>query len=134
MNNLELEIAQLQQKIEEKKNLLEQQGGIVEEKELVSSALNEMFTGSTGATPNVGATVSSSSQPVSDMGTSYLDNIDEQTAETISLLIQKLPTIGIVKVVAEAELAGPYLVDVLHDALVDKMYEELVQRGFIKAK
>lgn len=134
MDNLELEIAQLQQKIEEKKNLLEQQGGIVEEKELVSSALNEMFTGSTGATPNVGTMASSSSQPVSDTGKSYLDNIDDQTAETISLLIQKLPTIGIAKVVEEAEVSGPYLVDVLHDALVDKMYEELLQRGFIKAK
>lgn len=134
MNNLELEIAQLQQRIEEKKNLLEQQGGIVEEKELVSTALGEMFTRSAGVTPSVEAVVSSSPRPVSGEGTSYLDNVDDQTAETISLLVQKLPTIGIAKVVAEAEITGPYLVDVLHDALVDKMYEELVQRGFIKTK
>lgn len=139
MDNLELEIAQLQQKIEEKKNLLEQQGGIVEEKELVGSALREMFTGASAPSgvsqPAVsgGATSVTSDQTVV-RDTSYLDNIDNQTAETIGILIQKLPEIGIAKTVAEAELGGPFLVDVLHDALVDRMYDELVQRGFIKAK
>lgn len=139
MDNLELEIAQLQQKIEEKKNLLEQQGGIVEEKELVGSALREMFTGasapSAASLPAAsGAATSQTSAATDDKGVSYLDNVDDQTAETISSLIQKLPEVGIAKTVAEAEIGGPFLVDVLHDALVDKMYEELVQRGFIKSK
>ncbi|MFA6476357.1 MAG: hypothetical protein WCV68_02965 [Candidatus Paceibacterota bacterium] len=139
MNNLELEIAQLQQKIEEKKNQLEQQGGIVEEKELVGSALREIFTGASapsGASlPATSAAVTAKASTVTDdKSISYLDNIDDQTAETISLIIQKLPETGIAKAVSEAELAGPFLVDVLHDALVDRMYDELVQRGFIKTK
>jgi TolA-binding protein len=140
MNNLELEIAQLQQKIEEKKNQLEQQGGIVEEKELVGSALQEMFTGASapsGASQpvsTVATIVAKASDAATDKDVSYLDHVDTETAEAIGLLIQKLPEIGIAKAVAEAEVSGPYRVDVLHDALVDRMYDELVQRGFIKTK
>ncbi len=138
MDNLELEIAQLQQKIEEKKNQLEQQGGIVEEKELVGSALREMFTGANqmpmGQVPVAGNGSTQTSQATMVKDDSYLDTVDSETAEAISLLIQKLPETGIAKAVAEAEISGPYRVDVLHDALVDRMYDELVQRGFIKAK
>lgn len=140
MNNLELEIAQLQRKIEEKKNQLEQQGGIVEEKELVGSALREIFTG-VSAPSGASLPMTSSAVATAKAGTatndkdiSYLDNIDNQTAETISLIIQKLPETGIAKAVSEAELGGPFLVDVLHDALVDRLYDELVKRGFIKEK
>jgi len=133
MNNLELEIAQLQQKIEEKKNLLEQQGGIIEEKELVSASLKEMFTGSSSTSASSVTNVSApNTRTASNQSASYLDTVDDQTAETIGLLIQKLPELGIAKVMAEAEAGGPFLVDVMHDALVDKMYDELVKRGLLK--
>lgn len=131
-NVLEAEIAELQQKIEAKKNLLEQQGGIIEERDLLSSSINEMFTGTSGLTAKQ---VSSSVEPTplaDSVVTSYLDNLDDQTTEIVNALIQKLPELGITKVVAEAELNGPYMVDVLHDALVDKMHDELVQRGLLK--
>ena len=139
MDKLELEIAELQQKIEEKRNLLEQQGGIVEEKELVSSAVREMFTAgnslpvSNQAIMTTDANTTAHTAPKTYDGKgSYLDHLDEQTATLISGLIQKVPTVGIAKVVAEAELAGPYAVDALHDALVDKLYEELKNRGIVK--
>jgi len=134
MNNLEIEIAQLQQRIEEKKNLLEQQGGIIEEKELVSNALNEMFTGSGGvlASQTPSNQVKVSTGKTSDPDVSYLGNIDEETVRDVNALIEKLPSLGIAGVVREAELGGAYLMDVLHDVLVDKMYEELTQRGLIK--
>jgi len=135
-NVLELEIAELQKKIEEKKNQLEQQGGIVEERDLVASAVKEIFL--------PGQAVPVSTQPVTDTGAvahttpttsdrsgSYLDHLDEQTAATVSELIQKVPTVGIAKVVTEAELAGPYIIDALHDALVDKLYDELKSRGIV---
>ncbi|HRZ30115.1 MAG TPA: hypothetical protein P5274_00365 [Candidatus Paceibacterota bacterium] len=134
MNNLEIEIAQLQQEIETRKNLLEQQGGIIEEKELVSNALNEMFTGSGGVVASQTSRSQAQTQAgkTSDPDVSYLSNVDEETVRDVNALIQKLPTLGIAGIVKEAELGGAYLVDVLHDVLVDKMYEELTQRGLIK--
>ena len=134
LNVLEVEIAELQQKIEARKNLLEQQGGIIEEKKLVNNAINEMFTGSGGvvASQDPSNPTQVPLGKTSDPDVSYLSNVDEQTVRDVNTLIQKLPTSGIAKIVKEAELGGPYLVDVLHDILVDKMYEELTQRGLIK--
>jgi|GEM_PF-5690368 hypothetical protein len=134
LNVLEAEIAELQQKIETRKNLLEQQGGIIEEKKLVSNAINEMFTGSGGvlASQAPGSSAQVSTGKTSDPDVSYLSSVDEETVRDVNALIQKLPSLGISGIVKEAELGGPYLVDVLHDILVDKMYEELTQRGLIK--
>ena len=136
-NVLELEIAELQKRIEEKKNALEQQGGIIEEKELVNNAVKEMFLAgqvaptSTQPVIDIGATAHTTVQTDDRQG-SYLDHLDDQTASLINELIQKMPTVGIAKVVAEAQVAGPYVTDALHDALVDKLYDELKSRGIVK--
>lgn len=136
-NVLELEIAELQKRIDEKKNVLEQQGGIVEEKELVAGAVKEMFLAGQSAPVSaqpvidVGATAHTTPQTADGKG-SYLDHLDEQTAQLVTELIQKVPTEGIVKTVKEAELAGPYVVDAFHDALVDKLYDELKARGIVE--
>lgn len=128
---LEAEIVELQKKIEEKKNLLETKGGIIEERSLVSEAVSDLFSGA--SSPNL-AVASSSGARTDDNKASYLDHLDNQTAETVTSLIEKMPQVGIAKVVAEAQMGNPYLIDALHDALVDKLYEELVTRGFILNK
>lgn len=128
---LEAEIAELQKKIDEKKNILESQGGIIEEKELVSEAIEELFI----------RPVADSKQPTANNSSvnvvensSYLENLDPQTTESITILIERIPQVGIAKVVAEASLGNPYLIDVLHDALVDRLYEELLARGLVSSK
>lgn len=137
-NTLEVEIAELQKKIDEKRNILENQNGIIEERELVSSALSELFTGvgaqttTNQVTPASDIKFTSSESPI-DSG-SYLDQLDDQTTTNVTSLIEELPNLGIAKVVAKASAESPFLVDVLHDALVDKLYGELVSRGLVKEK
>jgi len=135
-NVLELEIAELQKRIDEKKNVLERQGGIVEEKELVAGAVKEMFLAgqsapvSTQPVATTPATAHTTPQTIDGQG-SYLDHLDEQTAQIVTELIQKVPTEGIAKMVKEAELAGPYVIDAFHDALIDRLYDELKSRGIL---
>jgi len=129
---LEAEIAELQKKIDEKKNILESQGGIVEEKAIVSEAVEELFI--QPVVNNSQTTASSKSSDAGDKTVSYLDNLDPQTTESITALIERIPQVGIAKVVGEASLGNPYLIDALHDALVDKLYEELLARGIVSSK
>jgi len=132
MDNFEAEIAELQKRIEAKRNMLEQQGGIVEEKQLVREAMTELLASAQTQTVTPAPVPVSATVKPAAAGASYLDNLDNQTAETVNNLIQLLPTEGLAKAVAQAELAGPFVVDALHDALVDKLYDELKQRGLVK--
>ena len=140
MNNLEQEIADLQKMIETKRDQLEKDGGIVEEKDLVRQSVREMFLDATE--PKVGQTVFSqnssavtstpaTSQTASITG-SYLDYLDDQTAEVINNLVAQIGTKGITAVINEVSAKEPFVVDAFHDALVDKLYDELKTRGLVK--
>ncbi len=130
MNNLETEIAELQKMIVTKRDQLEKEGGIVEEKELVRQSVKEMFLG----TPQVSTTTTSPvpvpTQTVPVNG-SYLDYLDDQTAEIINNLIGDIQTKGITPVINQVAGQEPFVVDAFHDALVDKLYDELKQRGLV---
>lgn len=134
MDNLEQEIAELQRKIEEKRNLLEQQGGIIEEKEFVRESVKEILPQAQAQTEQTPETVRPAVKVEAPTGeVSYLDHLDEESLGIVNSLIEELPTLGLAKVVTKAESYNiPYLVDALHDALVDKLYEELKSRGFVK--
>jgi len=134
MDNLEQEIAELQKKIEEKRNLLEQQGGIIEEKELVSEAVREVAsTVSETRSEELSPVAPAKAEKAKPDDASYLDLLDEESVTMLNDLITKLPEIGLAKTVAMAESYNiPYLVDALHDVLVDRLYDELKSRGFVK--
>lgn len=141
MNNLEVEIAELQKMIEAKRDQLEKEGGIIEEKELVRQSVKEMFldkTTPTTPTPVVAASNSSSvptttaSSPVVPPNGSYLDYLDPQTTEIINNLIGEIKDKGITPVIDEVAGQEPFVVDAFHDALVDKLYEELKARGLVE--
>jgi len=143
MNNLEVEIAELQKMIEAKRDQLEKEGGIVEEKELVRQSVKEMFLDKAvpstlpqaatpidqTATPAVSATTNV--QPNS-ADASYLDYLDADTTEKINHLIEEIPTKGIAPVIDEVAGQEPFVIDALHDALIDKLYDELKSRGLVK--
>ena len=140
MNNLEQEIADLQKMIEAKRDELEKSGGIVEEKDLVRQSVREMFLDATE--PKAGQTIPSQNsstvtptpatpQTVPTTG-SYLDYLDDQTAEMINGLVAQIGTKGITAVINEALAQEPFVVDAFHDALVDKLYDELKTRGLVK--
>ncbi|MFA6254238.1 MAG: hypothetical protein WC640_03260 [Candidatus Paceibacterota bacterium] len=142
MNNLEVEIAELQKMIEAKRDQLEKEGGIVEEKELVRQSVKEMFldkavpstapqTNTAQTTAVANQTAISAGQTVPSNG-SYLDYLDPQTTEIINNLIGEIQSKGITPVIDEVAGQEPFVVDAFHDALVDKLYDELKARGLVK--
>ena len=142
MNNLEQEIADLQKMIETKRDQLEKEGGIVEEKELVRQSVKEMFLDKAvpSSAPATDTTQTDATQkptvvPASDnvqASDSYLDHLDDQTAEIINHLVAEIPQKGITPVINEVAGQEPFVVDAFHDALVDKLYDELKSRGIVK--
>ncbi|MFA5001104.1 MAG: hypothetical protein WC531_02655 [Candidatus Paceibacterota bacterium] len=139
MNNLEQEIADLQKMIEAKRDELEKSGGIVEEKDLVRQSVREMFLDSTepkaGQTPTPTPLYSSSASTAAQAvlaSDSYLDHLDDQTTEVINGLVAQIGTKGITSVINEVVGREPFVVDAFHDALVDKLYDELKERGLVK--
>ena len=144
MNNLEQEIADLQKMIEAKRDQLEKDGGIVEEKELVRQSVKEMFLGASA--PKAGQATTAQTDDVQNQATtsvtakaqvvlssdSYLDHLDDQTAEMINHLVAEIPTKGIASVINEVSGQEPFIIDAFHDALVDKLYDELKSRGLVK--
>ena len=67
-----------------------------------------------------------------DDGDDYLDSLDESTAQVVNNLIAKLPEIGLAKTIALARETNPFYLDVLHDALTSRLYDELVAQGYLK--
>lgn len=131
---IEAEIAQLQQMIEVKRNQLESQSGIVEEKELVRSALKEMIgLGEPQAAP--ASSVSNGqaiSQTTSTISGSYLDRLDEEGVATVNRYIEGIGQQGLVKTLNKVAAESPFVVDAVHDVLVDKLYEQLKAKNLIK--
>ncbi len=143
MNNLESEIAELQKMIEAKRDQLEKEVGIVEEKELVRQSVREMFLDTTtpplsssanplpAQSPTPVSTPSVKVQPNS-ASASYLDYLDADTTEKINHLIEEIPAKGVALVIDEVAAQEPFVIDAFHDALVDKLYDELKARGLVK--
>lgn len=142
MNNLENEIAELQKMIEAKRDQLEKEGGIIEEKELVRQSVQEMFldavSPSSTTSPTLLSQNASSVTTTTDRiqpnlaSTSYLDYLDDETAEKINELIAELPTRGVASTIEKVGMQEPFVIDAFHDALVDKLYDELKARGLTK--
>jgi len=132
MNNLEQEIAELQKMIEAKRDQLEKAGGIIEEKELVRQSVREMFLNVPAQIPLSTTTPTPATTQTVPVGGSYLDYLDPQTTETINRFIGEIQAKGITPVINEVASQKPFVVDAFHDALVDKLYDELKQRGLIK--
>lgn len=142
MNNLENEIAELQKMIEAKRDQLEKEGGIIEEKELVRQSVREMFLDA--VSPGSTTPPTSLSQNATSVTTmtdriqpnlasaSYLDYLDDETAEKINELIAELPTRGVASTIEKVGMQEPFVIDAFHDALVDKLYDELKARGLTK--
>ena len=121
-HNLEAEIAELNREIEIKRAELEQEKGIVEEREAVSEVVASHVYASDTSTQAVSPAPSSAN---------YLDNLDADTVVLVNNLISDIPKAGIKKTIARARAEHPFVLDAFHDALVTKLYEELKERGLI---
>lgn len=62
---------------------------------------------------------------------SYVKDADEETQARVEHLLSLVFSDGIEKAVREAERASPFSIDAFHDALIDKLYDELKKRGVL---
>ena len=136
-SSIEAEIAELSQKIAEKRQQLEAGKGIIEERDLLKSAVVEKFT----STPSQGATsttTQTTSQKVAQTAVastadkSYLDTLDPDSRLIVEGLVESVFRDGMAKTLKDLELQEPYIIDAFHDELTDKLYDELKKRGVLK--
>tara|TARA_Y100000310_G_scaffold26610_1_gene25393 strand:- start:381 stop:773 length:393 start_codon:yes stop_codon:yes gene_type:complete len=122
-NVLEQEIAELSQKIEEKRTQLEKESNILDEKDLVRAAVED--------TVNDQRVLQQVTIQKKDDDTSYLDTLSEENANKVSSLLGILSEKGLKHAIDMAKSEAPVVLDAFHDSLVDRMYEELRARKLI---
>ena len=61
----------------------------------------------------------------------YMKNYDEKTKSAVRQLIQTAWQKGIEAAINESRQHGPFVADALHDALVDKLYNQLKERKLL---
>ncbi len=127
----EEEIRQLEQKLQEKKRELQEHGDVPHEKEVLREVLRTHIE---ELKPSMQA--STLQEPAGQQPVSLSDGLQNQADELAKKeareeYIKKLVEIALSKslqaAVAEARKTSPYLLDELHDHLVDEYYEKLVQ-------
>jgi len=126
-NIIEKDIERLSREVKEKRNLPEYKE--LTEKELVKKSLEPMIK----LVPQAGEPVVKSQQ--STVSSQVLPNYLKDSPAEIKLQVEKLVDAvfhqGLEKTVKEANRAGAFILDAFHDALTDKLYEELKQRKLI---
>jgi hypothetical protein len=136
-NSIEAEIAELSQKIAEKRKELESSKGIVEEREVVKSAIGEKISNNVPQAVSAALSATGANTKASGAGTpppagkSYLDYIDEESRAIVEDLVESVFVNGLEKTLKGLEMQEPYIIDVFHDVLTDKIYDELKKRGAI---
>ena len=124
--NIEAEIAALSAQIEAKRAQLEQErGSAVESHEVLHHVVGEKVYGEPRPIVPLHATHTSTST------TSYLDGLDPADIEKINILIDMIPKQGIKKTIEQAKNEPAYILDAFHDALVDKLHDELKKQKLI---
>ncbi|PIR44052.1 hypothetical protein COV23_01930 [Candidatus Wolfebacteria bacterium CG10_big_fil_rev_8_21_14_0_10_31_9] len=125
LNALELDIERLSQEIKEKKALIEHQS--TSERDLIKQSLYPVIQ------KNYSASAPILIKPDEKIESDILPNYLKDSSEEIKLKVEELIDItfksGIEKAASEASKFGPFIVDAYHDAVSDKLYEELVKRG-----
>ena|SRR3989338_67178 len=124
--NLEQEIAVLSQQIEAKRSQLElERGGHVESREILHTIIGEKISGALAPIPNP------KSGNIKPSASSYLDDLGPVDIEKLNALIDLIPKLGIAKTIEQVKNETPFLLDAFHDALVDKLHDELKRQKLI---
>ena len=140
-NSIEAEIAELSQKIAEKRKQLESRSGVVEERDLVKSATIEQIgqnstppVASNDITPKSDTQKSQAKTVVFDpaSGKSYLDYLDEESRDRVTTLVGVAFEKGIKEAIKQAKTEEPFILDAFHDVLRDKVFKEIKDRGIIR--
>ena len=107
--------------------------GAGERKDVLRAAVGERI-GVSGASQANGGTVAEPSVPPihhSLVLPKYAADMPEETQLLVETLIDKAWHKGIDAATADARKAGPVILDMFHDALAGKIYEEMQKRGML---
>ena len=134
--NIEAEIAELSRQIEEKRRSLEETRGItVEHKEAIREMVAEKLFFSAPPVASAGSQTTSSlgdTTAKTVKGSSYLDSLDPETITRVNELIGLVGAKGLSAAIAASKNEPAFVLDAFHDALVDRLYDELIARDLIK--
>ncbi|NCO15486.1 hypothetical protein AUJ30_00375 [Candidatus Wolfebacteria bacterium CG1_02_39_135] len=123
---IEKDIERLSKEIAEKKNLPEYKE--VPERELIKQTLQPLVRQATSDKQQVTKKEEETKETV-------LPDYLKDSPPEIKLRVEKLVDLvfhqGIEKTIKEANQAGPFILDAFHDALTDKLYDELKKRNLI---
>jgi len=125
-NILEQDIERLSRQIKENKNSPEYKE--LSEREILRRSLGPIIQ-----RPVLNQPIQFS--PAKPFQTTILPNYLINDPDEIKINVEKLIDMtfhrGVEKTVEEAQKFGPYVLDAYHDALTDKLYEELKKRGIL---
>ena len=126
-NIIERDIERLSKEIAEKKNLPEYKE--VPEKELIKQTLEPIIKSAAVSQP--AAAVSSQSKSDNQTLPNYLNDSPLEVKLQVEKLVESVFRQGIEKAVKEASKNSAFVLDAFHDALTDKLYDELKKRKLI---
>lgn len=126
-NTVEKDIERLGKEVAEKQKSLEYRG--LSEKELIKQTLKPIIKSGAVSQPSVAA----GAQPASDNQTlpNYLKDSPAEIKLQVKKLVDSVFHQGIEKAVKEASKNSAFILDAFHDALTDKLYDELKKRKLI---
>lgn len=125
-NIIEQDIERLSREVKEKRNLPEYKE--VPERELIKQTLQPLIRPSAPAAPSVAKPAPSTEETILP---DYLKDSPAEIKLEVEKLVDAIFHQGIEKTVKEANRAGAFVLDAFHDALTDKLYEELKKRNLI---
>lgn len=124
-NILERDIERLNKEIAEKRSLPEHKN--LSERELIKKTLPPI------SRQNFNQKTQSADQTTTEKTflPDYMKNLPAETKLQVEQLIDLTIHQGIEKVIKRAQRASPFILDAFHDALTDKLHEELKKRKLI---
>lgn len=124
-NILEADIERLSKEVKEKKSQPQFQN--FSDKDFVKQSVATTITSSTSNF--------SVQQDFDKIEQEVLPNYMKEASPELKLKVEELVELvfkkGIISAAQEAQKYGPYVVDAFHDAITDKLYEELKKRNLI---
>jgi len=94
--------------------------------------VKESLRGITLAAGETVPSVADTGDEKEDILPDYLKGADEGLRQKVEELISYSFKEGIEKASLKAKSEGPFILDAFHDALVEKLYPELIKKGIIK--
>ncbi len=128
-NTLEKDIERLSREVVEKKNLSEYKE--TSERELIKQVITPLVLQTKSKVVELTDNSQNASNAEETVLPDYLKNSPAETKLQVEKLVESVFSDGLEKTVEKAVLSNAFVLDAFHDALTDKLYDELKARKLI---